>query len=229
MGWSLDELAARANVSKGMVVLIEHGQANVTVDLAGKVLSALDVTIDLRITSPHVEPRQRDAAHARCVAYAARRLVGHGWLVRREVEIKGRGSHGWIDILIFEPETRTLLVIEVKTEIHDVGQIERTLHWYGREARSVGVGLGWRPATVRTALLVLATDANDDRLRENRDALAQTFPVRAMALLERGDSGLALIDPRSRRRDWLIRARIDGRRSPARYRNYAHFLRGQSR
>jgi transcriptional regulator with XRE-family HTH domain len=225
MGWSLDELAARARVSKGMVVLIEHGRANATLDLAGKVLSALDVTVDLRITSPHVETRQRDAAHARCAAYVARRLGGTGWLVRREVEIVGRRSHGWIDILAFHPETRALLVIEVKTEIHDLGRIERTLGWYAREARSVASGLGWRPASLRTVLLVLATAANDERLGENRDALAQTFPVRGMAVLERGESGLALIDPRSRRRDWLIRARIDGRRSPTPYLTYADFVR----
>jgi transcriptional regulator with XRE-family HTH domain len=151
MGWSLDELAARAKVSKGMLVLIEHGRANLTVDLAGKVLSALDVTVDLRITSPHVARRQRDAAHARCVAYVARRLESLGWLVHREVEIAGGRSHGWIDILAFDPVTRTLLVIEIKTEIHDLGQIERTLGWYGREAWSVASGFGWRPAAVRTA------------------------------------------------------------------------------
>jgi hypothetical protein len=36
--------------------------------------------------------------------------------------------------------------------------------------------------------------------------------------------GLALVDPSSRRRDWLIRTSVDGRRSPASYRGYADFL-----
>jgi hypothetical protein len=36
--------------------------------------------------------------------------------------------------------------------------------------------------------------------------------------------GVALVDPRSRRRAWLIRSRMDGRRSPAPYRNYADFV-----
>jgi hypothetical protein len=33
--------------------------------------------------------------------------------------------------------------------------------------------------------------------------------------------GLAMIDPASKRRDWLIRLRVDGRRSDARYVDYA--------
>jgi hypothetical protein len=36
-----------------------------------------------------------------------------------------------------------------------------------------------------------------------------------------GGRGLALIDPSSRRRAWLIRTRLDGRRSPAPFADYA--------
>src|SRR5687768_14472897 len=79
IGWSLEELAARAGVSKGMAVLVEAGRANVTVDLAGRLLSALGVAVELRVSVPFADPRQRDAAHARCVAYIQRRLEAIGW------------------------------------------------------------------------------------------------------------------------------------------------------
>ena len=65
-----------------------------------------------------------------------------------------------------------------------------------------------------------------------RAAIDAAFPVRAAemtALLVdpsrlRRARGLALIDPRSRRRTWLIRSRIDGRRSDLPYRGYADFM-----
>ena len=37
--------------------------------------------------------------------------------------------------------------------------------------------------------------------------------------------GLAMIDPSSRRREWLIRTTVDGRRSAAPYVDYADFMR----
>jgi hypothetical protein len=208
-----------------MVQRVEACTVNVTVDTAGRILDALGVAVEPVFRAPFVaSARQLDRAHAQCVAYVQRRLEAAGWLVRREVEILGGRSHGWIDVLAFDPATRTLLVIEVKTEIHDVGRIERTLGWYGREAWAAAQRLGWRPAVVRTVLVVLATEANDERLRTNREILAQAFPARGMAVLSSGRSGLALIDPRSHRREWLGRAVVDGRRSRAPYRDYAAFV-----
>jgi hypothetical protein len=211
-------------VSRELVQRVESCTVNVTVDTAGRMLDALGVAVDPVFRQPFVaSPRQGDRAHAQCVAYVQRRLEAAGWLVRREVELAHGRSHGWIDVLAFEPATGTLLVIEVKTEIHDVGRIERTLGWYGREAWAAARRLGWRPAIVRTALVVLATEANEERIRMNREALAQAFPARGMAVLASGRSGLAVIDPRSHRREWLDRAMVDGRRSRPPYRDYAAF------
>ena len=227
VGWSLEELAHRAGVSKGMVSLIEAGRVNFTVDRVGRVLSALNVAVDLRVVVPYAEPRQRDAAHARCVAYVQRRLEAAGWLVAREVETAGPGFHGWIDVLAFNPATATLLAIEVKTQIDDVGRIERAAARYGRAAWAAANRLGWRPTVVRSWLLVLATDANEERIAANHEALGQSFPNRSMAMLDNVaiGAGLALIDPRSRRTQWLMRARADGRRTAAPYRSYADFVR----
>jgi transcriptional regulator with XRE-family HTH domain len=231
IGWSKATLAQRAGLSATMVRRVESATVNVTLDTAGRLLDALGVTAELSIGRPFVaRSRQVDAGHARCVAYVQRRLERAGWLVRREVEVVHGRSHGWIDILAFNPETGVLLVVEVKTEIHDVGRVERTLAWYGRSAWAAARRVGWRPSAVRTALLVLATEANEERIRSNREVLAQSFPTRGMANLasgppERpGPSGLALIDPRSHRRDWLLRCRVDGRRSTAPYRDYAAFV-----
>jgi hypothetical protein len=196
----------------------------------------LGLEVDLTIRAPFVVGRQRDAAHARCSGYVQRQLEAAGWLVAREVEIAHGRSHGWIDLLAFDPRTRTLLIVEVKTEIEDLGRIERTVAWYEREAWSSGRRLGWRPVRTVTWLLVLATEVNDERLRLNRDVLASAFPGRVAeghGLLTGHpvtvSRTLALIDPRSRRRAWLMRARIDGRRSAAPYADYAGFMRRSTR
>ena len=219
-----------------MIARIEGASVNISIDVAARACDALGIQVDWAFRTPFVIARQRDAAHARCSGYVERRLVAAGWLVAREVEIVHGRSHGWIDLLAFDPRSRTLLVIEIKTELEDFGRIERTVAWYEREAWSSARRLGWRPIRTATWLLILATEANDERLRANRDLLAAAFPGRAadgQALLA-GHAvtvprTLAMIDPRSRRRESLLRSRIDGRRSLAPYPDYAGFMRRSAR
>jgi transcriptional regulator with XRE-family HTH domain len=228
IGWSQDDLAVRAGVSRAMVGRVETGTVNVTLDQAGAICGALGTRVEFVFRSPFISGgrRQRDAAHARCVSYVQRRLTAEGWLTAREVEISHGRSHGWIDLLAFDPRTGRLLVIEVKTELHDVGQVERTIGWYEREAWRAARRLGWQARTATGLLLILATEAAETRLRDNRESLEAALPRRAPNILEGGPGrGLALIDPAGRGREWLLRARIDGRRSAAPYIDYADFMR----
>lgn len=236
IGWSQADLARRARMSQPTVSAVERGRVgDVTFETAWRLLVALGARASLAIEPPYLgdRTRQTDAAHARCTSHVGRRLERAGWLVAREVEVGGGRSRGWIDVLAYHPRTGLVLVVEVKTELHDLGRIERTLGWYEREAWASARRLGWRPRRVVGMLLILATEANEDRLRSNREALDGGFPVRAVALgraVDDGDvafdgRGLAMIDPRSRRRVWLRPARIDGRRSPAPYADYAGFMR----
>jgi transcriptional regulator with XRE-family HTH domain len=227
LGWSQAELARRGRVSAGSVALLETGGLNATLEMVGRVLEPLGIVLDLRFRRPFSEGRQRDQGHAVCVAYVQRRLERAGWLVAREVEIWTTGARGWIDVLALSPDGRHLLVIEVKTVLLDVGQIERTVGWYQRQALGAARRLGWRPATTTAWLLLLMTESNEAAIRGNREALAQSFPARAGEPLDRAspaERGLAMIDPASRRRDWLVRSRTDGRRSPAPYEDYRDFV-----
>lgn len=132
--------------------------------------------------------------------------------------------------MAFDPRTGTLLIIEVKTRVDDLGLLERQLGRYERVAQGLARERGWEATQVITWLVLLASDESDAAIRMNRDVLEHAFPVRAGTMLavvggmvdpERDRRSLALIDPSSRRRDWLIRSRSDGRRSPAPYRDYA--------
>jgi hypothetical protein len=118
-------------------------------------------------------------------------------------------------------------VIEVKTEIRDLGAIERSLNWYRRESQLVARRFGWRSGRVQSVLLVLQSRMNDDQIGLARDVFKTAFPGRATELraaFDGSDVGegrfVAMIDPRSRRSLWLRAIRSDGRRSAAPYVDY---------
>lgn len=237
IGWTQRELGARAGVSQSMVCLVERGALeDLTFSTASNVLNAMGARLVVEVDSPYLgdRERQRDPAHARLGAHVLGRLRRAGWETRREVEVGGDRSRGWIDILAFHPASRILLVIEIKSEIHDLGQIERSLGWYEREAWAAARRSGWRPEQLIGCLLLLATEANDVRLAANRASIEAGFPLRGRHLgpivgggappTEAGRA-LAMIDPLSRRRAWCGALRIDGRRSRAPYLDYADFMR----
>jgi transcriptional regulator with XRE-family HTH domain len=224
-------LARTVGVSPGYISKIERGLANPSIALVERIATALELELDLVARSPVIigGDRQRDLVHARCSGHVDRRLHASSWLTAREVEITQGRSHGWIDLLAFDPKTGTLAVIEIKTRLDDIGAIERQLGWYRRSAFDAARSLGWQPRRVVSWLLALASDEVEDVLRSNRDLMAAAFPVRARAmaaLVEHGDRpvaghGLALIDPVRKRHAWLILSQVDGRRSPAPYAGYA--------
>jgi transcriptional regulator with XRE-family HTH domain len=236
LGWTQRDLAFRAGVSQALVSAIERGRlANVSIAAVTRLIEAMGGALVIDATRPFLgdRERQRDPAHVRCTNQVIRRLREAGWRTATEVEVGGNRSRGWIDVFAWHPKTGLVIVVEIKTEIHDLGAIERTLGWYEREAWAAARRLGWHPARIVGALIVLSTEANEDRLRDNREAFARGFPIRAsdLALIVSGAHGatdggraMAMIDPRSKRRTWLRPSRIDGRRSAAPYENYADFM-----
>jgi len=235
LGWSQRELAARAGVSQPTVSRIELGRAS-ALDLCviERLLVALGVEARLSVRRPLVKdpPGQRDAAHARCSAYVGRRLEAAGWEVRPEVEIGEGRIRGWIDLLAFDATSRRMLLVEVKTEIRDIGEIERTMAWYEREAWAAARRFGWLPRELASTLLLLATESNDSSVRFQREIFARSFPGRSNRLARwlddpsapRPPRSVAMIDPLSRGRAWLKPLRVDGRRSVARFADYAGFM-----
>jgi transcriptional regulator with XRE-family HTH domain len=234
--WTQRDLARAARVSQSMIVRVEHGDLDdIKVRTLVRIVAALDIQVDVRLLAPYAPPAPiRDRAHSRCIAYVARRLEVAGFVVATEVEVGGARWRGFVDVLGWHPVEHVLLVIEVKTEIVDVGELERQLGSYERAAWQAARARGWRPRALTAMLLVLATRENDRRLSAERAYFEGGFSLRARdlnGLLERpsrppprGVRGLAMIDPASRRRAWLAPAWIDGRRTPARYASRADAL-----
>lgn len=220
------EVAAAVGMSRAYIAGIESGRVNPSLEIVDRMGAALGLELQLVGRGPIVlnGPIQRDAVHAWCSGYVGRRLGRSGFDVRREVTIVQGRTRGWVDLLAYDPRRQLLLVVEIKTWIDDLGAIERQLDWYEREAPSIAREFGWRPLRISSWLLALATADVDDALRRNRDVIDAAFPERArnLARLLTGEEqpagrGVALVDPHSRRRNWLVPTRIDGRRSMAPY------------
>jgi DNA-binding XRE family transcriptional regulator len=224
------ELAAAVGVSRSHIAGIETGRVDPSLDLVWSIADRLGLDLQLVGRSPlALERRRGDLVHARCSSYIDRRLQRHGWAVAREVEVLSGRAHGWIDLLAFDPRSRTLIVVEVKTRLDDIGAVERQIAWYEREAFRVARSLGWQPRRSFAWLLLLASDEIESQISVHRHLLRRAFPdrasaMRAVVLGGTADSerrGLALIDPSSRRKEWLISTRSDGRRSATSFRDYA--------
>jgi len=214
------QVANRVGVSRGYVGKVERGTANPSIDLVEAIASALGIELDLVARSPvvHDERRHSDSVHARCSAHVDRRLRALGLAVAREVEVVHGRSHGWIDILAFDRRTGTLLLVEIKTRLDDLGAIERQFSWYERSAWALARDLGWAPRQMRSWLVALASEEIEQVLRTNRDLFDHAFPGRAGDMLsdiaggpvaERHGRALAMLDPSNRGRRWLIRTRLD--------------------
>ena len=143
---SKTELGRRTGISRQMVAVVETGSGNPSVEVIDRLLQGCMADLDWVVHKPVelITHRVRDGSHAATSACIQRRLERAGWLVAREVGFEDGRYRGWIDLLAYHPGTGTLLVIEVKTRLDDIGGLERSLDWYTRVASAAARRLGWR-------------------------------------------------------------------------------------
>ena len=233
VGWSQAELASRANSSQAALSRLETGSTeSLDLDAAGRLLAALGMTAELTIRDRHLQDRERqaDAVHSVMNGFIARRLQRWSWLPVLEAQIGHPVPRGWIDLIAFREADRSLLVEETKSDIPDMGGLQRSLSFYQSMAWEVARGLGWNPT--RIAVLVVGLDAETvaGRLADNREVVKRAFPERigefAAWLSDPGKPAprrwaLGTCDPASRERAWLRPTTLGARRRPPAYRDYA--------
>jgi transcriptional regulator with XRE-family HTH domain len=233
IGWSQRELAARAGTSQATICRLEADTASsIGFEVVERVLGALGLRVSLDVNGRHLDDRrrQRDEVHARLNGFVARRIQRMGWLTATEVPVGGGTPRGWIDVLAYREADRALLIEETKTDLPDMGALQRSLAFYEREAWSAARRLGWR--AVRSSVLVVALDSATvaQRLADNRDLVGLAFRARipdVTAWLQdpscpapRGWS-IGCCDPVSRSPGWLRPTMLGSRRRPPAYESYA--------
>ena len=179
LGMQQVEVAMRAGVSDGTVSRIERGHLDsVTLRALRAVASALEIRVDLvpRWRGGDLE-RAVSARHAR-LAEAAIRWLGAfpGWAVRPEISFSIYGERGIIDLLAWHEDRRALLVIELKTEIVDVGETIGTLDRKARLATNVATDLGWAADRCSVCLIVADGRTNHRRLSAHAATFRSALP-----------------------------------------------------
>jgi transcriptional regulator with XRE-family HTH domain len=231
-GWTQQELGERIGCSQSMISRFEAGRIDhLDLEFADALFAELGITawFNTRIPGLVDRRRQQDRVHARSCGYCGRQLLDRSWQVRHEVEVGSGRQRGWIDLLAYRPSDHGLFCPEIKTELHDLGEIQRTISWYERQAWTAARRLGWTPRRLSSGLLVACTAENDRRIADNWQLIQQAFAATSSALAawlgdpraELPARAIAMIDPRSRRHDWLRPTRSHGRRSIAPYADYA--------
>jgi transcriptional regulator with XRE-family HTH domain len=231
-GWLQAELAARAGVSQSAVSDAEAGRG-ARIDTLQRLCRSLggDLVIEARLLFAGEARRQVDLGHARCVGRMCRILEAAGHVCATEEPVAEGSWRGWIDLVAYDAERRRLTLVEVKTELRDVGALERQVERYVAGCLHLARRRAWSVREIAVAVIVLATSANDAFLLANRQALGASFPVRgrrAVASLVGGDPVrgrmLLMLDPLRRGRRGLVRSSADGRRTPAPFQDYRQFI-----
>src|SRR3954453_7430642 len=168
-GWRQDDLAREARGSRALVASIEQGRADrVTVATLDRVAVALGSRVVCRIEwRADALDRLIEADHAGLVEQVGRRLPTVGWMCATEVSFNVFGERGSIDVLAWH-EGGTVLVVEAKTSIPDVGGMLMTLDRKARLAPGIAADRGWNARAVARLLVVRESGTARRRVAAHR-------------------------------------------------------------
>jgi transcriptional regulator with XRE-family HTH domain len=180
-GWRQIDVSKAAGVSESTVSRLERGMVG---GLQLRTIRAVAAVLEVQV---ELLPRSRAAGLERIVNQAHATLAEHvvawiagkvGWAVRPEVSFSRYGERGVIDVLAWHAASQSLLVIELKTEIVDVGEVLGTLDRKLRNSRFVALDLGWAVASVSGVLIVGDSDVNRRRVGAHAATFAAAYPGR---------------------------------------------------
>lgn len=172
------DVGAGARVPRAVVARIERGDLDgVRVGQLRAVVVALraDLDIILRWNGTELD-RLLNAGHSAMHEVVVGMLTTAGWQVVPERSFSIWGERGVVDLLAWHATTRSLLVVELKTEIVEVQRLIGTVDRYRRLAPAIVRDLGWEPVTVGTWVAVAESPTNHRRLGEHAGVLRAAFP-----------------------------------------------------
>jgi transcriptional regulator with XRE-family HTH domain len=178
-GLTQDEVGHVSGTSRFIVGRIESGQAGgIAFGKVRAVASALDVQVDLGLRWHGGDlGRLLNARHAAFhEAMATRLSEASGWAFEPEVSFSIQGERGVIDILAWHAAARSLLVIELKTEIVDVNDLMTTVDRRRRLASRIAGERGWHPTSVSVWVAIADSRTNRRRFARHERALRSKLP-----------------------------------------------------
>jgi hypothetical protein len=172
-------------MSGSTISRVERGGAGaLTLDAIRAVARALEIRIDVGAAWRGGElDRLLNARHSAMHEAVARRFGAlPGWACQPEVSFAIYGERGVIDVLGWHPAWRTLLVVELKTEILDVQEMLGTLDRKRRLAPQIVRQKGWYPERTACWLVLAESTMNRRRVAAHATVLDRALPDRGAAV-----------------------------------------------
>jgi hypothetical protein len=164
---------------------IERGHIEeVTVGTLDRAAARLGIRLDL-VPRWHGGELDRllNADHAALLEVVSRRFVSfRGWIAVPEVTFSIFGERGSIDLLAWHAETRSVLVIELKTAVVDIHDLLATLDRKRRLAPRIARDRGWDARSVSAWIAITDTATNRRRVEAHEVALRSALPARGVAM-----------------------------------------------
>lgn len=179
LGLRQKDVAARADISDTTYSEVERGHLDrVTLAKLRRIAAVLEVEL-------HLEPRWRGGAleralsqrHAEMSEVAARLVSAAGWEVRPEVSFNHFGERGIVDLVAWHAGARSLLLIEIKTELVDVSELLGVTDRRRRLASQIAAPFGWSPAVIGQWIVIAEGRTNRRRVAEHVTVLRAAFPL----------------------------------------------------
>jgi hypothetical protein len=160
------------------ISMIERGHLDgIALRVVRSVCAALDVRVQVLARWRGGElDRFLDREHAGLSNSVVAHLVALGWVCRPESSFSVYGERGSIDILAWHPQSRVVLVVEIKTALVDLQDLGSTIDRKARLAPRLARERGWDPAAVGAWVVVADGRTSRRRLDDHRDLLRAAFP-----------------------------------------------------
>lgn len=184
LGWRQLDVSEKAGVSRAAYSAIERGQLD-RVPLG--TLRSLATVLEVRLL---IEPSWRggriervlSGRHATMEERVAAMLVAAGWEVRPEASFNSFGERGVVDLVAWHPGRRTLLLVEIKTELVDPSGLLMVADRRRRLAGVIARDSGWNPSTIAQWVVLADGRTNHRRVAEHRSLLRAAFPADGRAV-----------------------------------------------
>lgn len=178
--WRQKDLAAKAKLSRTMIGRIEHGRLAATpLGSIRRVAMALDARLDTVVRWQGGDLGRLINARHSAMHEAMARMFGSldGWTAEPEVSFSIYGERGVIDIVAWHPTCRTLLVVELKTELVEINELMGTLDRKRRLAAKVARERGWDPLATSAWVVLAESRTNRRAVSGHETVLRAKFPV----------------------------------------------------
>lgn len=184
-GWRQADLAEAAGVSRASVSRIELGDfEGIRLGTIRAVCAGLGMRLTLEARGAGGDLERLLGARHSAMHEALAKLFAAlpDWIAVPEVTFAIYGERGAIDILAWHGSTRSLLVIELKTELVDVQDMVGTLDRKVRLAPRIAAERGWAPASVSSWLVIAEGATNRRHVAAHASMLRAAYPEDGRAL-----------------------------------------------